>query len=214
MTFLKTFGAKILWVTAAAIICGMLTSSLAKAEPPGNPEAAESAVSSDVESKASKLFHRFYSYHDEPRRMAPMSFRDRDGLARSLEDYRGKLVVLNFWATWCAPCARELPTLQILQEKRGGENFTVLAASADFGVPAGRIAEFMTKNNAADLPFVMLDETDSMWEVVSAGLPITFVIDREGRVIYKMLGEADWGQHTLVSLIDNLLGNSTSTGKN
>ncbi len=219
MTFSKTFAARILWVTAIGLCCGMLAFSLAKATPAGNPEAAEIAVSPEPvsregESAAAALFHKFYTYYDAPRGMVALRFRDNAGQARTLEDYRGRVILLNFWATWCAPCAKELPTLQVLQNTHGGADFTVLAASADFGVPTARIFEFMKKNNAPDLPFAMLEETDGVWEIVSAGLPITFVIDREGRVIYKMLGEADWGHPALTALIANLLENNASAGKN
>lgn len=214
MTFSKTFGAKILLVAAGAMLCGVLVFSLAKGNPAGNPEATKIAVSPEIESAAKNLFKVFYAYHDQPRGMVPVTFKDAAGQVRSLEDYRGKVVVLNFWATWCAPCAKELPALQALQTLRGGDRFTVLAASADFGMPAERILEFMKKNNAPDLPLALLEETDGVWEIVSAGLPITFIINAEGRVIYKMLGEADWRQPTLVTLIDNLLANTASTGKN
>jgi thiol-disulfide isomerase/thioredoxin len=214
MTLSKTFGTKILLAVTGVFCCGMLAFSLAKANPPGNPEAAENAVSPEIESAAKDQFKMFYAYHDDPRGMVPLTFRDAAGKAGSLEDYRGKVVVLNFWATWCAPCAKELPTLQALQTLRGGKNFTVLAASADFSMPASRIDEFMKRNNAATLPFALLDETDGVWEIVGAGLPITFIIDQNGRVIYKMLGEADWAQPALVVLIDNLLANNASTGKN
>lgn len=184
----------------------LAASSLAKAGGSGNAEPAGAA-------RIKPFFKMVYTY-DHPRGMIPLTFRDAAGKTGTLEGYRGRYVVLNFWATWCAPCARELPSLRALQEAKGGERFTVLAASADFGVPSAKIQDFMAKNNAKGLPFVLLDEADGVWDVVSTGLPITFIIDPQGQVLHKMLGEADWSAPEIMAFVDDLLENRAGTAKN
>lgn len=215
MSYFKASGRRSLRGVAGALLCcGMVLVSVANAMPGVHPEATKIGVSPEVEAAAKGLFKMFYAYHDDPRGMVPMTFRDAGGAIHTLDDYKGKVVVLNFWATWCAPCARELPTLKRLQDQRGGDNFTVLAASADFGMPAARILEFMKKNGAEGTPLAMLDETDGVWDVVSTGLPITFIIAPDGRVIYKMIGETDWSGKDILALVDNLLKNTRAAEKN
>jgi thiol-disulfide isomerase/thioredoxin len=203
-------------VAGGVLFCaGVLVISLTKPAPSGNPQAQKIEVSPEIESAMKPLFKVFYAYHDNPRGMAAFTFKDESGQSQTLESYqRGRFLVLNFWASWCAPCAKELPTLQALQAKRGGARFVVLAASADFAMQSAQIRGFMKKNNAPDLPLAILDESATVWEIMAAGLPITFIISPKGRVLYKMLGDADWNRPEITALIDDLLANDVDTTKN
>lgn len=205
---------KILLALTCIACCAVAGSSLAKPDFPGNAEAPEIVVSPEVEAAAKALFSGFFAYHDERRGMAPMTYRDAAGAVRTLADDRGRFLVVNFWATWCAPCARELPSLNALRAARGGDRLDVLAVSADFGMDPVQILDFMKRHKADGLRLAMPDETGPIWEIVSAGLPVTFILGPDGRVVYKMIGDADWTSPEILALIDDLLANDASAGKN
>jgi cytochrome c biogenesis protein CcmG, thiol:disulfide interchange protein DsbE len=124
-----------------------------------------------------------------------------DGAPADISDYRGQVVMLNIWATWCPPCVEEMPSLQRLHDALADEDFTVVAVSVDalpgmlssFGQPGGDVAAFV---DAFGLRFPVLH--DPSGEVQRRygvpGLPATFIIDREGRIRHKILGPRDWQQ--------------------
>jgi cytochrome c biogenesis protein CcmG, thiol:disulfide interchange protein DsbE len=126
---------------------------------------------------------------------------DLTGRRIDLKSYRGKVVLLNFWATWCAPCQIELPQFDAWQKKYGGEGLQVLAVSMDDGdAPVRRTVRRLH----LDFPVVMGDAKlgDAYGGVL--GLPVTFLIDREGRVVGKVKGETDLT--ALESRLRQLLG--------
>jgi len=122
-------------------------------------------------------------------RTAPEFVRaDLAGRSIDLKSYRGKVVLLNFWATWCAPCQIELPKFDAWQKKYSAQGLQVLAVSMDDGdAPVRRTVRRLR----LDFPIVMGDAKlgDEYGGVL--GLPVTFLIDREGRVVAKLKGETD-----------------------
>ena len=127
-----------------------------------------------------------------PQKPAPMTpILAEDGSMMVLDRYRGKVILLNFWATWCPPCIRELPALDNLQSILGGRDFTVLALSideADIEVPVSFVRGLGLKNLD-----VYLDFTGTTAKAFPLyGLPITYLIDRRGLVIGYIVGAADW----------------------
>jgi thiol-disulfide isomerase/thioredoxin len=132
----------------------------------------------------------------------PLALRDPGGKEHKLSDYRGKVVVLNFWATWCEPCREEMPSMQRLQDKLAGKPFAILAV--DFGEGAPRIKDFLGK-----LPVrftVLLDRDLSVanaWKVKV--LPTTLVLDPEQRIRYSVVGDLEWDSPTVESAIRRLL---------
>jgi cytochrome c biogenesis protein CcmG, thiol:disulfide interchange protein DsbE len=113
---------------------------------------------------------------------------DLAGRSIDLKSYRGKVVLLNFWATWCAPCQIELPKFDAWQEKYGAQGLQVLAVSMDDGdAPVRRTVRRLH----LEIPILMGDAKlgDEYGGVL--GLPVTFLIDREGRVVAKLKGEID-----------------------
>ncbi len=132
---------------------------------------------------------------------APLEvFRDLDGGPVRLADFKGGVVLLNFWATWCAPCIREMPALDRLQSILGAEGLRVAAVSIDRG---GRevVAPFAKKLGLRDLP-LYLDPKSALARAFGVpGLPSTFLIDAEGRIVRAMAGAAEWDSRAAVRLI-------------
>lgn len=156
-------------------------------------------------------FSSFYRY-DDPRGMMPLHFVGTDGQSRTVADYKGKVVLLHFWATWCPPCIKELPRLNELQAamkaKEGGEGLVILPISLDYNANHEQILKFMKKNGAADLPSLIVPPGDGGWDsLTSFALPTTFVIGRDGAVLYKLIGDGHWTSPTSLAFLDNLLKN-------
>lgn len=130
-------------------------------------------------------------YADAPKTLPEITFQDNTGAVRSLSEWKGKVVLVNLWATWCAPCKLEMPSLDRLQAHLGGADFTVLPISLDRqGMDPPR--KFLTANNLGNLP-LLIDSTTSIAAKLDAiGLPATIILDREGREIARLLGPAEW----------------------
>jgi len=132
----------------------------------------------------------------------PLALRDADGKEHKLADYRGKVVVLNFWATWCEPCREEMPSMQRLQDKLAGKPFAILAV--DFGEGPPRIREFLAK---VPVRFtILLDRNLSAagaWNVKV--LPTSLVVDANQRIRYSVVGDVKWDSPAVERKIRELL---------
>jgi peroxiredoxin len=119
----------------------------------------------------------------------PLALQDLEGRPHRLEDYRGKVVLINFWATWCDPCRAEMPSMNRLRASLAGRPFAVLAVN--LAESETRIRRFMEQ---VPLEFpVLLDRDRAVAKAWKARiLPASFVLDAEGRVRYSALGEVDW----------------------
>ena len=136
----------------------------------------------------------------DPTPVPDTSFTDPEGGTHSLADYRGKVVLLNFWATWCAPCREEMPSLDALQAELGGDDFQVVAIAAGHNPPAA-IQKFLTEAKIANLP-VRLDPRQGLArEMGVMGMPVTVLIDRDGNEIARLIGGADWASEASKTLI-------------
>ncbi len=140
-----------------------------------------------------------------PQKPAPMTpILAEDGSIMVLERYRGKVILLNLWATWCAPCIRELPALDRLQTALGGPNFTVMALSideADMEVPVSFVRGLGLENLD-----VYLDFTGTITEsFLLYGLPITYLIGRRGSVIGYIVGAVEWDSPEAVKFLSHYI---------
>jgi len=141
----------------------------------------------------------------EPERHAAPAFTIENlrGGDVTLADYKGKLVLLNFWATWCAPCLKEMPSMEKLWQKYKEQGLVVVAVSVDEGYKK-RIQTFL---KLYDLSFpVLLDpesEVSDLYKV--SGIPASFLIDRNGKIISRLVGEADWFSDDAIQLVEDLL---------
>ena len=126
-----------------------------------------------------------------------------DGQMVRLSDYRGKVVLLNIWATWCPPCVDEMPSMEKLYQTLKGEGFEILAVSMDeSGVQTVR--PFMEKHK---LNFPALTDTEGAVKSLyqTTGVPESFVIDKDGIIVEKIIGPRDWASPGAVRFFRNLI---------
>jgi len=139
-----------------------------------------------------------------PEPIAKITFQDESGAEKSLEGWRGRVVLLNLWATWCAPCRKEMPALDALQQKLGSPDFEVVALSLDRqGVETARA--FLADTKATNLKLYVDPTAKSLDGLKAVGLPATILIDREGREVGRLLGPAEWSSPEAVALIERVL---------
>ena len=118
-----------------------------------------------------------------------LKLQDLQGRTQDLAAYRGKVVLLNFWATWCAPCIKEMPSLGLLAQKLSAEPFALL--TVNFGESEKRVQAFIDKLGIKLPVWLDRDMTASKaW--VEKGLPTSYVIDADGNIRYRIVGELEW----------------------
>ncbi len=128
---------------------------------------------------------------------------DLEGKAHPLGQWQGKVVMLNFWATWCAPCRHEMPGMERLWQRYGDDGFVVVAVSVDEGM-ARRVANFV-EILALTYP-ILLDPDYAVGDLYQvSGLPYTVLIDREGQLIAEVVGQREWDSTEAFTLIESLL---------
>jgi thiol-disulfide isomerase/thioredoxin len=138
-----------------------------------------------------------------PQPAPPFSFVDASGNTASLADFSAKLVVLNLWATWCAPCLREMPSLDRMQT-RLGEDVVVLAISEDRG--GDKVVEpFIEKLGLKSVKFYLDPKSGAERAFKVQGLPTSFVIGREGSVLGRVEGAAEWDSPKLLDTLKSFL---------
>ncbi|MEM7488584.1 MAG: TlpA disulfide reductase family protein [Pseudomonadota bacterium] len=121
-----------------------------------------------------------------------------------LSDHAGEVVVLNFWATWCAPCRAEMPSLQALQDELGDEGLEVVTVAFGRHNPVA-MERFWEQTGITSLPLHLDAGTEMAKGLAVQGLPHTFVLDRKGRVIAELRGEADWAAPETLALMRSIL---------
>ncbi len=166
--------------------------------------AAQSSVAGALAAAGATEAPAGFAFVTPPRAVPDMAFLTADG-ETSLAAYHGKVVVLNFWATWCAPCVREMPSLDRLQAMLGGDDFAVVALSEDRGgMPL--VVRFYEKYGLENLARYLdpLGRVAALLGVV--GMPTTVVIDAEGREIGRIVGPAEWDSRAALALIRGVLG--------
>jgi thiol-disulfide isomerase/thioredoxin len=145
-----------------------------------------------------------FSPIDPPEQIAAPTFQDKMGQPVSLDSFKGKVVVLNFWATWCPPCVAEMPALDQLQADMGGKDFTVIAVSTDRQC-IKKSAPFYRRAGIKNLDLYNDTRGGLMDAFHAKALPITVVLDREGRVIGRIEGAAQWDSEQAKALIAHYL---------
>ena len=140
----------------------------------------------------------------EGQRGPGLSLESLDGKTVSLNDYAGKLVLLNFWATWCPPCDAEMPTLENLWKRYRDKGLVVVGVSVDKAEPRAFVAPYV---RGKKLTFPILLDPDmkaaQAWRV--AGIPATFLVKPSGEVSGLVQGAREWDSKEMVALMENLL---------
>jgi len=129
---------------------------------------------------------------------------DRNGKPHTLSDYRGKVVMVNFWATYCGPCIKEMPSMQRLKEKMAGKNFAILAV--DMAEEKSDVDAFFAKHKIKVQFPVLLDPQGSVVEqwMISA-VPTTFILDPEGTIRYALYGGLEWDSDEVIETLTGLM---------
>jgi thiol-disulfide isomerase/thioredoxin len=140
----------------------------------------------------------------EPKPMPEISFENAAGNPLTLDDFRGQVVVLNLWATWCAPCRHEMPSLDRLQAKHGGADLEVVALSLDRG-GLEQIEAFYEEVGIRHLDIYRDPQNAAGRALGALGLPTTVVFDQAGREVGRLLGPAEWDGPEALALLRSLM---------
>lgn len=129
--------------------------------------------------------------HSTPKSLENLTFRTADGRQEDLENFKGKLCILVFWATWCSHCLPEMKDFEHLAKSLQEKNFQILAVSQD--TKAGSVEEFYNKQKIQHLPIYYDTDMQAALAVGIRGLPTVILIDKQGREIGRLEGAAAWG---------------------
>ncbi|MEM8812178.1 MAG: TlpA disulfide reductase family protein [Pseudomonadota bacterium] len=146
-----------------------------------------------------------FAVASSPIKVSDLAFKDGDGADMTMADFAGSTILLNLWATWCAPCRHEMPALDRLQAKLGGNRFNVVAVNIDTGGTA-RPRRFLKEIAAENLGFYA-DDTMGVFNTLkrrgrAIGMPTTLLIDPQGCEIGTLAGPAEWDSDDAVALIE------------
>lgn len=134
--------------------------------------------------------------HRRPKEIPEVGFQDAEGQAILLSDFKGKVVLVNIWATWCPPCVMEMPAFKALQERYGAQGFEVVAISQDQGknedAVLAKIKAFYKLQGLAPLKIYQQGNTDVRSLLKVTGLPTTLILDRQGKERVRIEGIAEW----------------------
>ena len=133
-----------------------------------------------------------------------LQFQDGAGRPRSLAEFRGKVVLLNIWATWCTPCREEMPALDRLQARLGGPAFEVVALSIDQQGPQA-VRKFFDEVGVKSLTLYIDPSVQAGFKLKTIGLPTTVIVDRAGREIGRRVGPAQWDSPKLVEELRQII---------
>ncbi len=144
-----------------------------------------------------------------PRRMPPLAFTDATGKAITLADFKGKVLLVNLWATWCVPCRKEMPALDALERTLGGDKFQVVAINLDTRDPKKPQA-FLKEIGVSSLTFYADPDTKTFQALRSVGrgfgLPTSLLVDAKGCEIGYLAGPAEWAGSDALAVIKAAIG--------
>ena len=167
---------------------------------------AASAIWADGHGSASNLENlrsgdmRKLVVHAAPKLASGVEIVRADGRAAALEDFSGRVVVANFWATWCAPCRKEMPSLSKLQSNFGERDVIVLAVAVGRN-PIPSVERFLDEIEVHNLTMLYDPRQSFSASMGVLGLPTTILLNRNGMEVARLTGDADWGSESALSII-------------
>ena len=177
-----------------------------------NPATAECALAIATASRIAPLARgevAALAVARTPFRLPDLSFRDGTGRERTLNEWRGRTVLLNLWATWCVPCRKEMPALDTLQADLGGGKFDVVAVNIDTRDPQKPL-NFLKDIGVSHLAYYSDDSAKVFQELKAAGkafgMPTTLLVDGSGCEIGEMAGPAEWASADGIKLVSAIIG--------
>ncbi|SLN21997.1 Thiol:disulfide interchange protein TlpA [Roseivivax jejudonensis] len=149
------------------------------------------------------------NFHETPQPAGAAAFETFDGEPASLAEYKGKWALVNFWATWCAPCRKEMPMLSELQRELGGDAFEVVTIATGRS-PKPAMTDFFDEIGVDNLPTLRDPSSALAREMAVLGLPITVILNPEGEEIARLQGDAEWDSDVAKQMLRTLIGTETN----
>lgn len=168
--------------------------------------------SGDVElrlTRAGKIVS--YKRYSPPQTLPEIRFENGKGKPLTLADFRGKVVLLNIWATWCSPCREEMPALDKLQATLGGLDFEVVALSIDQGGVTA-VRKFFGKIGIRTLALYVDPSGQASSTLGAVGVPTTLMIDRAGRELWRVVGPVQWDKPEAIETVRGIIGAPSKKG--
>ena len=144
-------------------------------------------------------------FHSAPQDASDAAFLDESEGEMTLDAFEGKHVLVNFWATWCAPCRKEMPALNALQTEFGGEAFEVVTIATGRNQPAA-MRRFFEEVGVDALPLYRDPKQKLAREMAVLGLPITVILNPGGQEIARLRGDADWHSDSARAIVAAMIG--------
>ena len=138
--------------------------------------------------------------------MPPLVFQDETGRNLTIGDFKGHVLLVNLWATWCGPCRAELPTFSSLAPKIHGFGGRILPISVDQG-GISAVKDYFAAQNIRNLPMLCDPSGNDLDMIQSQGIPVTVVVRPDGQAVAELEGAADWNNQNVINFLQQLAGN-------
>jgi len=195
----------------ALLVAAVLAYAIARRASAPAPQVAGPSAATGSANPNSSANSLALSVFEQPRPLPEIRFQDDQGHDLTLAQFRGRVMLLNIWATWCVLCRQEMPSLDRLEARLGGKDFLVMALSVDRrGIDAVR--DFYREVGVQKLAIYLDPSGKGSRDLAIPGVPATLLIDQEGREVARKMGAAEWDGPEMVSLIQRTMRGS-SAGK-
>ncbi|MGE4064081.1 MAG: TlpA family protein disulfide reductase [Rhodospirillaceae bacterium] len=150
-----------------------------------------------------KIEPKDFTWHSTPVDAPKTVFKDANDADKTLKDFGGKVLIVNFWATWCAPCVKEMPSLERLNAKLGGKDFQVIAINQERN--GAKVAKPFADKQGWKMPLYLDAATGFYRDAKLGGLPTTLIIGKDGKELGRVAGEVEWDSPAVEKMVRDLL---------